>query len=53
MPGGGHCPGRDLSNLYAERHPLYLRYADQTVETDMLRPDVIVKQLITLLTDNY
>ncbi len=47
------APGRDLSDLYAERHPLYLRYADQTVETDMLIPDAVVKQLITLLTDNF
>ena len=47
------APGRDLSDLYAERHLLYLRYADQTVDTDTLTPDIIVKQLITLLTDNF
>jgi shikimate kinase len=46
------APGRDLSDLYAERHLLYLRYADQTVETDMLRPDIVVKRIIALLTDS-
>ena len=47
------APGRDLSDLYAERQPLYLKYADHAVETDTLTPDAIVKQLITLLTDNF
>ena len=45
-------PGRGLSDLYAERHPLYLKYADRTVETDMLTPDNVVRHIITLLTDN-
>ena len=45
------APGRDLSDLYAERHPLYLRYADLTVETDRLRPDGVVGQIVGLLTD--
>ena len=45
------APGRDLSDLYAERHPLYLRYADLTVETDRLRPDGVVGQIVELLTD--
>ena len=40
-----------LSDLYAERHPLYLRYADQTVATDRLRPDGVVGQIVGLLTD--
>jgi len=46
------APGRDLSDLYAERHPLYLKYADQTVETDTLTPDIVVKRIIALLTDS-
>ncbi len=43
------APGRDLSDLYAERHPLYLKYADQTVETDTLTPDQVVKKILALL----
>ena len=46
------APGRDLSNLYAERQPLYLRYADQTVATDGLTQDAIVRHLVDLLADN-
>ena len=26
-------PGQDLAELFIERHPLYLRYADQVIET--------------------
>ena len=43
------APGRDLSDLYAERHPLYLKYADQTVATDTLTPDQVVKKILALL----
>jgi len=43
------APGRNLSDLYAERHPLYLKYADQTVATDGLTPDQIVKKILALL----
>ena len=46
------APGRNLSDLYAERHPLYLKYADHTVETDTLTPDTVVKRIIALLTDS-
>ena len=45
-------PGRGLADLYAERHPLYLKYADHTVETDGLTPDGVVNQIRRLLTDN-
>jgi shikimate kinase len=44
-------PGRGLSDLYAERQPLYLKYADRTVETDLLTPDTLVTRIIDLLTD--
>ena len=45
------APGRDLSDLYAERHPLYLKYADQTVETDAMAPDQVVMQILDMLKD--
>jgi shikimate kinase len=45
------APGRDLSDLYAERYPLYLKYADQTVETDTLTPDQVVTQILDMLKD--
>ena len=44
------APGRELSDLYAERHPLYLKYADRTVETGMLTPDAVVRQIVAMLT---
>ena len=45
------APGRDLSDLYAERHPLYLKYSDQTVATDTLTPDQVVTQIHDMLKD--
>jgi shikimate kinase len=42
-------PGRGLADLYAERHPLYLKYADHTIETDGLTPDQVVRQIRGLL----
>jgi shikimate kinase len=46
------APGRDLADLYAERHPLYLKYADHTVETDALTPDTVVRRIVDLLADS-
>jgi len=43
------APGRDLSDLYAERHPLYLKYSDQTVDTDTLTPDTVVRHIYSRL----
>lgn len=43
------APGSNLADLYAERHPLYLKYADQTVSTDLLTPDQVVGQIHGLL----
>ncbi len=42
-------PGRNLADLYAERHPLYVKYADHTVVTDSLTPDQVVGQIHGLL----
>jgi len=41
--------GQKLEDLYAERHPLYLKYADVTVETDGLTPDKVVTKLVDIL----
>ncbi len=46
------APDRDLSDLYAERRPLYLKYADQTVATDGLTQDATVSHIVALLTNN-
>ena len=45
------APGRDLADLYVERHPLYLKYADRTVDTDSLTPDAVVRHIMALVTD--
>jgi len=46
------APGRGLADLYAERHPLYLKYADWTVDTDSLTPDAVVRHIMARLIDN-
>lgn len=45
-------PGRGLADLYAERHPLYAKYADRTVATDALTPDTVVRHIVDLLADS-
>jgi shikimate kinase len=44
-------PGQTLEGLFAERHPLYRKYAAITVETDGLSPDQVVGKIVVLLTD--
>jgi shikimate kinase len=46
------APGCDLADLYAERQPLYIKYADLTVETDTLTADAVVRHIMALLTKN-
>ena len=43
------APGQNLADLYVERHPLYLKYADWTVDTESLTPDQVVGQILGLL----
>jgi shikimate kinase len=43
------APGLTLDALYAERQPLYAKYADITVKTDVLAPDQVVRELIEQL----
>ena len=40
------APDQKLDDLYAERHPLYLKYADVTFVTDGLAPDQVVGEII-------
>ena len=47
------APGRDLADLYAERKPLYLKYADHTVVTDGLTQDAVVSQITALLKETF
>ncbi len=37
--------GQDIETLYAQRHPLYSRYADMTIECNNLSIDEIVNQI--------
>lgn len=37
--------GQNIENLYAQRHPLYSRYADMTIECNDLSMDEIVNQI--------
>lgn len=39
-------PGQTIESLYAERRPLYLKYADATVATDGLTPDQVVGRVL-------
>jgi len=39
-------PGQTIESLYAERRPLYLKYADATVATDGLAPDQVVGRVL-------
>ena len=42
-------PGQDLAELFKERHPLYLRYADQVIGTGGMSVDEQVHKLQELL----
>ena len=42
-------PDQKLGDLYAERQPLYAKYADITISTDGLSPDLVVSQVINSL----
>jgi len=43
------APGQNLGDLYAERHPLYSKYAYVTIKTDGLTPDQVVRDIVELL----
>ena len=43
------APGQTIEGLFAERRPLYLRYADATVVTDGLTPNQVVGHVLAAL----
>jgi len=43
------APGQTIEGLFAERRPLYLRYADATIATDDLLPDQVVGRVLQFL----
>ncbi len=47
------APGLTLDELYAERQPLYAKYADVTIKTDVLSPDQVVRELSDILIGGY
>jgi len=42
-------PDQNLGDLFAERQPLYLKYADTTISTDGLSPDQVVAKIVQTL----
>ncbi len=44
-------PGQSICDLYAERHPLYCRYADLTLSTDDWPLEAVVTELTARLRD--
>jgi shikimate kinase len=44
-------PDQKLGDLYAERQPLYAKYADMTIATDGFTPDQVVGQIIGSLIE--
>ncbi len=42
-------PGRTIGTLYQERHPLYLKYADMTIDCEGASPDTVVGKIIRLI----
>lgn len=46
------APGQTVESLYAERRPLYRRYADVTVSTDDLTPDQVVGRVLSLIHES-
>ena len=40
---------QNIGDLYAERQPLYAKYADITISTDELSPDQVVGRILNLL----
>jgi shikimate kinase len=43
------APGQSFDDLYAERLPLYLRYADHTVDCNGLDHEAVVEQVLAAL----
>ena len=39
-------PGQSLADLFAERYPLYISYADMTIDTTILSPDEVCEKIL-------
>jgi shikimate kinase len=46
------APGQTVETLYAERRPLYRKYADLTVATDGQTPDQVVGRILSALNQD-
>jgi shikimate kinase len=44
------APGQTLDQVFAERQPLYHRYADHVIECDGLTESEVLQRLIAILT---
>lgn len=45
-------PGQNLADLYAERLPMYRRWAQRTVATDSNYPSVVAQQIVARMEGN-
>jgi shikimate kinase len=43
------APGQSIETLYAERHPLYMKYADFTVDCADMTPNEVLKTMLKAL----
>ena len=43
------APGQSIETLYEERHPLYMKYADFTVECADMTPNEVLKTMVKSL----
>jgi shikimate kinase len=43
------APGQTIDDLYAERQPLYQKYADIIVSCGALRPDAVAAKLTSVI----
>lgn len=39
-------PGQSIETLYRERHPLYMKYADITVDCTDMKPNEVIEKLL-------
>ena len=47
------APGQSLASLYAERQPLYRRYADFSVDVEHMSPGKVVKSIADILRKRF
>lgn len=48
------CPkGKSLDALYAERHPLYMKYADIIIECSDMPPDMVADEIMARASSSF